>query len=593
MSVVAKISDCFLSLCDNCDTTFIQSPLLPSATRCAQVLHMLRTNQAVDDDATDIQAVVSDAPAEIVRYEAVLQRVDAVRKKLLSDREVLKRFYGHCVGIVDAPVRRLPKEILSNIFSLCGEPSEDDITHAMSDIPVSSWNEAARHELWRIGGGALAACSQVSAHWRDVVRGTPTLWSAVEVDLRCWTAPEQATTYQRCLPAMLGCTLRDALKYGQQTSLSIRVHGIGELEYDPTALDILAEHCERWSVATFVLHPELLRHLSPVEGRLPRLEMLSVNGPGVEEGHPSLSGTMSYFSKAPCLHSVQFHGPMPLLAALPLEQLIYLALLRVDGQNIDTVLPHMTRLPSAALETRMELGSITDALPRTLPSMVWNIEALDIHFPQNETETETESDDSREALGAVFGAITVPYMGHLGIFCWEDLGNPLFWPQSAARALFRRSFSHRTLQSLCLRDVVITASELLECLAELPSLDYLFISDHPTAVGGTRPRHLITTDLLRKLSPSEICPDPDDCLVPNLRIIELRTLGWFTDDAFLDFVGPRSLRDGFEGPFDCTLLWLPGYVRALKPGTLACLQDLLIQPGKTVFECREYDPDLE
>ncbi|KAJ6516629.1 hypothetical protein C8R47DRAFT_401412 [Mycena vitilis] len=281
MSVVAKISDCFLSLCDNCDSTFIRSPLLPSATRRAQVVHMLRTNQAVDDDATDIQVVVSDAPAEIVRYDVLLQRVHTLRKKLLSDREVLKRFYGHCVGIVDAPVRRLPKEVLAHIFAFCGEQSEDDITRAMSDIPipVSSWNEAAKHELWRIGGGNLAACSQVSAHWRDVVRGTPTLWSAVEVDLRCWTAPEPATIYQRYLPAMLGCTLRDALKYGQQTPLSIRVHGIGELEYDTVALDILAEHSERWSVATFVLHPGLLRHLSSVEGRLPRLEMLSINGP--------------------------------------------------------------------------------------------------------------------------------------------------------------------------------------------------------------------------------------------------------------------------------------------------------------------------
>ncbi|KAJ7611966.1 hypothetical protein DFH06DRAFT_1371565 [Mycena polygramma] len=111
-----------------------------------------------------------------------------------------------------------------------------------------------------------------------------------------------------------------------------------------------------------------------------------------------------------------------------------------------------------------------------------------------------------------------------------------------ACTLFRRSSSHRTLQSRCLCNA-ITASELLECPAGLPSLDYLFISDHPTAVGGTRPHHLITTNLLRKLSP-EGYPDPDDCLVPNLEIIELRTLGWFTDDTFLDFVGPRSLRPG-------------------------------------------------
>ncbi|KAJ7114045.1 hypothetical protein C8R44DRAFT_553372, partial [Mycena epipterygia] len=61
-----------------------------------------------------------------------------------------------------SPIRRLPPEILLQVFLLCA--------------PL---NRLTRRDLLQL--------SQVCAHWRALVLGTPVFWRAVDLDMMFWS----------------------------------------------------------------------------------------------------------------------------------------------------------------------------------------------------------------------------------------------------------------------------------------------------------------------------------------------------------------------------------------------------------------------
>ncbi|KAK7041867.1 hypothetical protein VNI00_008824 [Paramarasmius palmivorus] len=66
----------------------------------------------------------------------------------------------HQIRSLNAPIRRIPPEILSNIFSLCvGTINLDD-----TSLPVT-----------------LRTISRVSKHWRRISQSTPQIWSALSL----------------------------------------------------------------------------------------------------------------------------------------------------------------------------------------------------------------------------------------------------------------------------------------------------------------------------------------------------------------------------------------------------------------------------
>ncbi|KAJ7916697.1 hypothetical protein B0H13DRAFT_2323174 [Mycena leptocephala] len=110
MPVVSKLLHRFLSLCDKCDSTFLHSPLIPCATRSAEILRTLRTNDW-KCDATDIRTIISDGPREIARYDRELNCLRGLYQKVLAGRNALQKFYDHCTDIIKAPIRCLLNEV--------------------------------------------------------------------------------------------------------------------------------------------------------------------------------------------------------------------------------------------------------------------------------------------------------------------------------------------------------------------------------------------------------------------------------------------------------------------------------------------------
>ncbi|KAK7057898.1 3-beta hydroxysteroid dehydrogenase isomerase family [Favolaschia claudopus] len=394
---------------------------------------------------------------------------------------------------------------------------------------------AAKGELLRLAGGSLVPLSQVSHYWRHIVHNIPAFWTRIDLDLRCWTHPSVA-------------------KRGEIEADLYAVEWYTHMYLLP--LHLLAQSSERWRSASFVMEQPMLNHFSSVQNKIPNLEKLSLfgpmYGPELTVQQPSAQG----FSQAPKLRMLEVSGPLSVLKVLPLGQ------------------PRRVAHPSPSVSDGVELNLYLDfeeiyvAPPFELPGAVSDLAKFNIHSLQDQGE------ESSLILEKIFNALTVRGLEYLTLFSAANLGYPLYWAQDAARRLFIRSSSKDKLVCLCLRDVVISTADLLDCLALLSALEALYISDHyPSAILEPyrgRPHHLITSSLLEQLTPDPL--HPSKCLVPKLSHFTLRTLGWFTDASLLEFLRQRCTRNTFVGMFEVGAYWLAGY---------------------TSFELRAYDPSID
>ncbi|KAJ7653037.1 hypothetical protein B0H17DRAFT_865281, partial [Mycena rosella] len=121
---------------------------------------------------------------EIARYDTEISRVKAQLGRLEADHAALHTHYVTCRGLL-SPIRRLPSEILVDIFALCAGSfaPECDIGGDGQETPVAI-------EMSRIAQMPLLTASAVCSRWHTIVMGTPTLWDTVELNSVLWTAPD-------------------------------------------------------------------------------------------------------------------------------------------------------------------------------------------------------------------------------------------------------------------------------------------------------------------------------------------------------------------------------------------------------------------
>ncbi|KAJ7458616.1 hypothetical protein FB451DRAFT_1273613 [Mycena latifolia] len=542
MSTMSLPSETEVSLCPSCDSTFTHSDLLPSATLSAELLEIVRSHRPHTATAA-MHAVIATAPDELARYDKELERLDVIFERITVGRQVLQQLYDQCVSVVDAPVRRLPTEILAEIFHICA--AQDSKSSNKEPIPAHLWESAAKRELRRVAGGDLVVLAQVCVGWRRVVLGTPTLWSTIMLDLRCWANPVDTYRAFRLHQTMVQL-LRRALTLAEEVPLTIQ-------------------------------------NLSDVRGNLPLLETLTLQG--LNEDPEILAEVAQYFSDAPRLRRLEYCGPLGVVARLPLQQLQSCGYGAVYHDDLPALLSTMGALSSAEeMHVEINLAAVHRALPLDLVPVVSSIGEFELE------SMEDYGEDSRDALGALFAALTFPQMHQLKLFGMRDVYpyGPLFWPHSAALSLFQRSGSHQTLRSLAIPDVVIAEAELLELLKELPGLVYVFVSDHPPLDPAPEsPPHLVITDtLLKALTPT--LDRPAECILPRLEIVDFRTLGRFTDDALRAFIRDRLNWRGRQAGLECAVLWLQGYPRPLGDETSSCFEKW--KEDGLQFACREFNP---
>lgn len=146
------------SPCSACSTEF-SSPLLGQYDAIFRAFRHDHFDMVRSLD----EELEANATRDIDRYTNEINRLKSLAFDLEVGRGKLEKIAISRKTLM-APVRRLPTEILSLIFSYCGDPINDNLTRrSLSVFPINT--------------------SQVCRRWRSILLKTPELWAHISLDL--------------------------------------------------------------------------------------------------------------------------------------------------------------------------------------------------------------------------------------------------------------------------------------------------------------------------------------------------------------------------------------------------------------------------
>ncbi|KAJ7647847.1 hypothetical protein FB45DRAFT_998768 [Roridomyces roridus] len=525
-----------------------QRHLFPQCTQEKELRDLLRSNDSPSAfQVAHCRSISTSLPAELERYDDEILRLNAALFRAESERAAVQDYSRLCDAVM-SPVRRLPAEILVDIFGY--------FTTALHwpwlEFPRS---DSIEEEMRRVANVELLRVAQVCPRWHQLVMGTPSLWSCIELDLCQWTAPD----------SRLLLLLKTVLDRGESFPLDLGIVW-GNRDATSRVLELLASYSTRWRHVAFMTWTSPLDEyskLSAIAGNLPLLSSLAIN-----TGWNDVEA-ITFFEGAPQLVDVRFNGLPAKLPKLPLEQLKNLGLGASGPEDLTHVAATATRLSRevaiAVFSSTWEETATIQAVPR-----VSNVHVLSVRVIGP-----FDAAPARSAMRDWMLHFTLPHLDHLWFDCSQYAGVPLPWPADHFLALAHRSSFSSHLTVLELDPVFITEAELLQVLDVLQSLDNLTISDHKRIPGAPTEYVLLTDALLRCLTWT---PGPA-CLAPALSYLGCHTLLKFDDDVYRDFVlsriGPGRNEDG---PFEVELFWDSDNQRDLD-SVFSCVERRFVSTG--------------
>ncbi|KAJ6513658.1 hypothetical protein C8R47DRAFT_616875 [Mycena vitilis] len=513
------------SVCFTCGCQFVPSAI-PTDAETQQLQRLLRSN-AVPPDVQLLQDTFAVASSELERYEAEIQRVYNIFRSLLSRRSILAAYESGCRSLC-APIRRLPPELLIEIFDIC-----------TVDVDKSVWEDSTTgDEFDRVSKRKLLQLSQVCAHWRKIAMGTPQLWSTISCDTSLWH-PFSSDT--------LLSLLESSLSRSEGHPLKIQVAVLSGDPDQEAVLALLSRHAQRWLNVYVSTDLASSRYLSSVQGNLHRLEKFHMvaNWNGVD-----------ILRDAPRLSDFTVVGAVADIPELPWTQIrtfAYFARTDVDLAALFLLLRDKQSIVDFTLD--LDLSSVPVDIP--WPSLSSDIQTLGLqlgvsHLPEH----------ASQAIGLVFESLTLPMLRGLKLMPMPDWPPPV-WHSEHFLELADRSSFHSHLTRLHI-DAVITEQEVLRCVAVLPLLEELSLCDCRDSE-----HNLITDSLLQGLSGNAENTRP----LPRLAILCFTTRLRFTDTTFLDCVSSR-LPSTFDECFRAEVRWLPDRHREFSPELVEQLSNL-------------------
>jgi hypothetical protein len=171
-----------------------------------------------------------------------ISRLDIQINDLLLRRRALCDYRQMLVTLL-SPVRRLPSELLGEIFRYC--------------LP-QNYDEKSAHK-------AVMLPSHVCKHWRDVALSTPTLWTNIVLRVTDETFESRVALVTAWFSRSGDLPLSFTLDVdGRENVLPI--------------LAFLLQYCHRWQHIKLSVPSDTLRCLEAAKGHLQHLETLLIDG---------------------------------------------------------------------------------------------------------------------------------------------------------------------------------------------------------------------------------------------------------------------------------------------------------------------------
>lgn len=416
--------------------------------------------------------------------QAELLQIDNEIKHLQRHRQNIIQAMSEQKSLL-APIRRIPEDVLSEIFMLCPEPP-----------PATSF----------LKNKAPFLLTQVCSRWRAVALSTQALWSSMIFDSEFGASPGLLQLWLLCSgghPLDLDLSsLPSATKSAHNRRTAI--------------IETLIEHQNRWqNVALFIRQSEF-KMLEGVPGSFPSLRNIALMSDGSGEVK---STPLCIFENAPKLTEVTFLIPTdPRLFSLPWSQLkTYIMLHRSPAvclqslqqcSNVITCRIHCT----AAENDNVELSVNQQELP--------NLRSFRFRNTNN--------------IAPILDHLITPSLTFLKIENSRDEARITDIPVPLVPFLERSSCR---LQTLDLVRLVVPGSELIAILQQLPELNVLCVREWP----HHHTMAIFTTEVFQRLtsdgSVSAITGHP--ILVPRLRTLEFRGFMDVDDDIIVNMIDSR------------------------------------------------------
>ncbi|KAJ7626040.1 hypothetical protein FB45DRAFT_1084873 [Roridomyces roridus] len=379
-----------------------------------------------------------------------------------------------------APIRRIPREVLSEIFL---QPSLHESPRARS--PKFSHR----------GTNAILA---VSHHWRETILSTAEFWAQFDVAL-----PGNSN----------GASLLELyLKRSKQAPLSIAVlaWGAGPI-WHARILQLLISSCERWAHLYLETGSAGLPALSPLRGHLPLLSSLDLHLHSgwmpLDTPQSSATAQPDAFEVAPCLTTLTLNVrnfPItPLLPLLPQPQIKNLVIGNLDSLLFAKDFPDLRILSFSRTSMKFGMDGLSSAVEISAPVL--------------------------HAFPLMLKFITAPAVRLLDLDTKLGIDNHTTLSMDIWTPFIRRSACRpHTLQ---LHNLVIPSRDLLPMLTDLPNLHTLVLRDlgRPDA---------ITTNLLTQLT---LSPSGAGTMIfPELTNLTIVGSYIFTNVSLLAMLESRS-----------------------------------------------------
>jgi hypothetical protein len=270
------------TLCARCGHTVVNDIELPTTP----VPDLLSGNYIPTESQTQmICDTISSAQADISQLDGEITRLQAVLDGLAHKRDALRKYTNLHMALV-APIRRLPPEVLSEIFMQCME----------------------NNYVYRRLNTAPLLVGSVSSRWRTIALSTPRLWASFSLTIRPKYLKTDVVLAKAWLARAGTCPL----------TICLSNKGFYQNAMKPL-MDVFLLHCEQWYDIYLSVPLQVLRSLAPAKHRLPRLQKLYLDF--------DLEETISIFEFAPQLRSLQLTtslAPGPSMAKVPWNQIEYL-----------------------------------------------------------------------------------------------------------------------------------------------------------------------------------------------------------------------------------------------------------------------------
>ncbi|KAJ7505100.1 hypothetical protein B0H11DRAFT_1796641 [Mycena galericulata] len=482
---------------------------------------LLRKNDVPSGfQAGEVRRLLEAEQSDLAQIKETIGMVSLILSELESQKSHRTQSVNALRGIL-SPIRRLPSELLAEIFLLCRNNSMRTTGYS-----IMNFREAPM------------VLSHISSRWRTVAIGTPMLWDTPR--FRSSIVPPPIAT---CMRAVLDRSRRLPILLAFDTS-GLKSRPSPTLSNGNTdCFQFFADLRDRLQhVSLDLCFQEGLERLevAPINATLPFLISLDITTD--DDGPAQLATIMASFRRAPSLRSLTlnaYFSPLVPPYDFPWAQLTSLTLsIPIDEVTTYRILIQCTQLETCILS---EMNDI-DGIPASQALCT-----LDVLRSFSFSPWEASSGD----LLTVF---SFPNLESLVLHGCDTM------PAAVLHDLHARS--KFTLLHVTLSGLQISFDELLEFLRPLSTLKSLVLDDSKSYIILDNSESPINDDLLRAFTYGSGSQVPSLSL-PCLTTLEIRrSANSLTGSVVADMVASLACHSGDEGaPFPSIIsvrLYLPG-----------------------------------